>query len=96
MVRPEHCVIVAAPLALLACSSWADHSEPNENGATLLWWAAQVIGAVFVIFMQRREEGDRMISLKVVSKAPSCEMPDKAAPDKVHFILEVCFILASS
>ena len=43
MVRPEHCVIVAAPLALLACSSWADHSEPNENGATLLWWAAQVI-----------------------------------------------------
>ena len=43
MVRPENWVIVAAPLALLACSSWADHSEPNENGATLLWWAAQVI-----------------------------------------------------
>ena len=56
----------------------------------------RTLGAVFVIFMQRREEGDRMISLKVVSKAPSCEMPDKAAPDKVHFILEVCFILASS
>ena len=54
------------------------------------------LGAVFVLFMQRREEGDRMISLKVVSKALSCEMPDKAAPDKVHFILEVCFILASS
>ena len=42
------------------------------------------LGAVFVLFMQRREEGDRMISLKVVSKALSCEMPDKAAPDKVH------------
>ena len=42
------------------------------------------MGAVFVLFMQRREEGDRMISLKVVSKSLSCEMPDKAAPDKVH------------